>query len=220
MSQQINLFNPIFLAQKRHFSTVAMLKALALMLAGLVLVDILAVRQSSMLESLLADSARDVEQYRERLVGLSREFSRQGTSKTLEDDIVRSEERLRRRRELVNEMTTNVGGNTDGFSGYLSALARQSVQGVWLVGIEIDGKSNDLVIRGRALNSELVPAYVRSLSREPAFTGRALSSLQITAVTEAAGTNPLPAGRTPQRYLEFTLSIPLGAASATSKAAS
>src|SRR5712691_8951584 len=122
MSQQINLFNPIFLAQKKHFSTVAMLKALALILAGLVLVDIFAVRQSSMLESLLADSAHDIEQYRERLVTLSREFSRQGTSKTLEDDIARSEERLRRRRELVNEMTTNVGGNADGFSGYLSAL--------------------------------------------------------------------------------------------------
>jgi hypothetical protein len=35
MAQQINLFNPIFLQQKKHFSAVTMLQALGLLLAGI-----------------------------------------------------------------------------------------------------------------------------------------------------------------------------------------
>jgi Tfp pilus assembly protein PilN len=135
-----------------------------------------------------------------------------GTSRKLQEEIARTEEQLRRRSALLNELRTSVGGNVDGFSAYLTALARQSTQGVWLTGVEISGTSNDLVIKGKALDANLVPAYVRALSREPVFSGRSLSALQVTArerpAQAAAGAAPAP--REPSRYLEFTLNIPLG----------
>jgi hypothetical protein len=213
MSQQINLFNPVFLAQKKYFSAVAMLQALALVLGGMLLMEVFAVHQAGQLERQLASTVRDAEQQRERVVAIGKQFSGQGVSKSLEEEVARSEDTLRRRRDLVSEITTNVGGNTAGFSVYLTALARQTAQGVWLTGIEVSGRSNDIVIRGRALNPDMVPSYVRSLSREPAFAGRALSSLQVTARQEPApGGNPAaaPGIRGPSRYLEFTLNIPLG----------
>ena len=211
MSQQINLYNPVFRAQKKHFSALAMVQALGLVLAGLLVAYFSALHQTATLERLLADSARESAQRREQLVQLGRQFSDRGTSKKLEEDIARVEAQLRSRNELLGEMRTSVGGNVQGFSPYLRALARQTTQGVWLTGLEIGGASSDLVIRGRALNAELVPAYVRSLSRDPMFSGRSLSSLQVTARE-----SPAPQGAAtrsgPSRYLEFTLNIPLSEA--------
>lgn len=208
MSQQINLFNPVFLEQKKYFSALAMLQALGLVIGGVLLIEMFALHQAGQLQALLAGATRDAEQQREQVVAVGKQFSALGTSKALEEEVPRAEEQLRRRRELVSEMTTNVGGNVEGFSGYLSALARQRIGGVWLTGIEISGKASELVIRGKALNAELVPAYVRSLSQEEVFAGRAVSALQLTARDERA---PAPAPAVPLRYLEFNLSIPLGA---------
>ena len=56
-----------------------------------------------------------------------------------------------------------------------------------------------------------------SLSREPVFAGRALSALQITAVTANPRSEPAPGPAQPAlppRYLDFTLNIPLGEAPA------
>jgi hypothetical protein len=171
-----------------------------------------AVRQAAGLEQLLADSTRQSAQQRDQLVALGRQYSDQGTSKKLEEDIARVEAQLRRRTELLGEMKTNIGTNAEGFSKYLAALARQGTQGVWLTGIQVDGKSNDLVIKGRALRADLVPAYVRSLSRDATFSGRALSALQVTAREEAPRGNGATAPQAPAaplRFVEFTLNIPL-----------
>jgi hypothetical protein len=186
-----------------------------LVLAGMLAIYAFAAQQTRALEQLLGDSVRESEQRKQQLVALSRQYSDQGTSKKLGEDIARVEQQLRRRGELAQEMKTSVGRNVRGFSPVLSALARQTMHGVWLTGIEIGDKSSDLVIRGRALNAELIPAYVRSLRREEAFAGRSLSSLQVTAKEEAPRAAAGPVGtapQLPQRYIEFTLNIPLGQA--------
>jgi hypothetical protein len=219
MSQQINLFNPVFLAQKKYFSAAAMAQALGLVLAGMILLYVFAVRQASGLQSLLADANRQAAQQREQLVALGKQYSELGTSRKLEEDIVHVQAQLRKRTELLRELKANIGVNAEGFSGYLAALARQTTQGVWLTGIEVGGKSNDLVIKGRALEAELVPAYVRALSRDAVFAGKAVSALQVTAKEEPKRM-PAPASGTagadaaPPRYLEFTLNIPLSESAA------
>ena len=212
MSQQINLFNPVFLAQKKYFSAAAMAQALGLLLGGLVIIDVFAARQTASLQRALDETLRGAAQRRAQLIDLGRQFSDQGTSKKLQDEIARTEEQLRKRSDLLNDLKTSVGGNAGGFSTYLSALARQNTQGVWLTGLEISGASNDLVIKGKALNANLVPAYVRALSHEPIFSGRSLSALQVTAKEQGPQAAPggAPAVREPARYLEFTLNIPLG----------
>jgi len=210
MSQQINLFNPVFLAQKKYFSAAAMVQALGLLLVGLAIIDVFAVRQTASLQRALDETQRGATERRAQLVNIGRQYSDQGSSRKLQEEIARTEEQLRKRSALLNELRTSVGGNADGFSAYLAALARQSTQGVWLTGVEISGASNDLVIKGKALDANLVPAYVRALSREPVFSGRSLSALQVTAKEQPAQAAAGAAPREPSRYLEFTLNIPLG----------
>jgi Tfp pilus assembly protein PilN len=210
VSQQINLYNPIFLKQKPYFSAVAMLQALALVTSGSLAIYAYEAKQNRTLARVLADTEQQVLARRDQMVAFSKQFSEQGASRALLADVQSTEARLQERKALLDDVHTGAGGDTQGYSRYLRGLARQNVQGLWLTGAEIGGKANQIVIKGRALDSALVPTYIRALNREEPFTGRTVSELRLAAKTEAPPP-PAAAGasRTPARYIEFFLSIPL-----------
>lgn len=192
MSQQINLFEARFRRSKRRFSAAT----LACTLAGVAVLALalqqLYAYQNRSLQGALAQTDRRVVELRDQMARFARELSAQGPSGALGDEMVRLEERLRTRRALLSSLQTGAG-NAEGFSTYLAALARQTMDGVWLVGIEI---SADLVVKGRALQGELVPAYIGRLKQEESFAGRSVSELRMSAQ--------------PENHLEFSLSIALG----------
>lgn len=192
MTQQINLLDARLRPQQRHFSAAAVLAGLAAVLALCVVFQQLYAWQNRSLQAALAQMDARAAPLREQLVRFAKEFGGQGSSAALNDEIARVEEALRARRALLGSMRGGPG-EAEGFSHYLAALARQRQPGVWLTGIQIDGA---LVLRGRALDGDQVPAYIRGLNREEAFAGRAVSELRMAAQ--------------PEKQLEFLLSIPLG----------
>jgi Tfp pilus assembly protein PilN len=210
MSQQINLYNPIFLKQKHYFSALTMVQALAVVLVGALGIYAFEVWQNRTLERVLAETDQRVAAQREQLLKFAKEYSEQGASRALTDDLAKAEGRLQQRQALLSDLRTGVGGDIQGFSPYLGALAKQATPGVWLTGIEIGARGSSLVLRGRALESRMVPAYIRALNREAPMQGRAVGELQLTARGMEAGVAPatdINAG--PSRYIEFSLSIPL-----------
>jgi hypothetical protein len=211
VSQQINLFNPVFLRQKRYFSALAMVQALALIALGVAAIYAYEVRQNSILERVSAESEKQLLARRAQLLEFSRQVSDPGASKALTAELDAAEARLQERASLLEDVRTGVGGDVQGYSRYLSALARANVRGVWLTGLGIGGKSGDLVIKGRALEASLIPAYIRALNREEPFSGRRVSELRLDAKTEkpAAGSAKAEAPIGPERYIEFSLAIPL-----------
>jgi len=207
VAQQINLFNPIFLRQKLYFSAVAMAQALGLIALGVLAIYVYQVSQNAKLQRAAAEADRQLAERRAQLTAFARQTADAGSSKTLGAELDAAEARLVERRMLLDEVRTAAGGDALGYSRHLAALARASIPGVWLTGVEI-GKSAELTIKGRALDSALVPAYMSALNREPAFAGRRVSELKVTARTDT----PAPAGEKPAGpalYLEFSLSIPL-----------
>jgi Tfp pilus assembly protein PilN len=191
VSQQINLFDERFRRQKRHFSANTLVIALVAVFALAAAFQQLYAWQNRSLQASLAQTDARTAQLRDQVLRFAKEFGGQGSSAALGDEIARLEEALRVRRSLLSSMQTGAG-NADGFSIYLAALARRTTHGVWLTGIDIGG---DLVIKGRALDGEQVPAYIRLLNREEAFAGRAVSQLSLSAK--------------PGSHLDFSLSIPL-----------
>jgi hypothetical protein len=192
VSQQINLFDERFRRSRRRFSAATLAWTLAAVAVLAAATQQLYAYQTRSVQRVLAQTDRRVAELRDQMVRFGKELSAQGTSSALGDEMARVEERLRARRTLLSNMQTGAG-NAEGFSTYLAALARQTMDGVWLVGIEIDA---DLVVKGRALNGELVPAYIRRLNQEESFAGRSVSELRLSAK--------------PESHLEFSLSIPLG----------
>jgi hypothetical protein len=191
MSQQINLFDARFRPQKPHFSAATM--ALAVLAVALLTLGIreLYAYQNRSLEASLAQTDKRAAELREQAARFARELGDPGRSAAMADELARLEEQVRARRGLL----TGIQGGA-GFSPYLTALARQTMQGVWLTGMEIG--PNDLVLKGRVLQSELVPLYIERLNREPLFKGRVVSELRLAAKDDAG-----------RRYVEFSLQIPL-----------
>jgi type IV pilus assembly PilN-like protein len=203
MSQQINLFDARFRRQKPHFSALTMVLAVLAVSVLALLIRELYAYQNRSLEAALAQTDKRVAELRHQVVRVAREFSDQGRSSAVADELVRLEEALRMRRSLLDGIQGGASGGLEGFSPYLAALARQTMQGVWLTGVEIAGSGN-LVLKGRVQESELVPVYIQRLNREPLFKGRAVRELRLAAKDEAG-----------KRYVEFSLQLPLpkGAAS-------
>jgi hypothetical protein len=223
MAQQINLFNPIFLKQKKYFSAVTMLQALALLLAGIVAFYGYTLHETQALARVAEDTGRQFKAQGEQVVRLTQELSPQGRSKMLADEVVRTTARLKQREELLNALRTGGLGNTDGFARYLRAFARQAMSGVWLTGFSIGGDESVLLVNGRVLHPDLVPAYIRALNREEVMRGRRVAELRLTAREErdAAGTAAPGAGpaavpaAAPNRYVEFNLTAVRGNAAAS-----
>jgi len=70
-----------------------------------------------------------------------------------------------------------------GYSEYLRAFARQTVQGLWLTSIQIADGGAQLTMGGRALQADLVPVLIGRLKQESVLRGRPLEALAITKST-------------------------------------
>ena len=223
MAQQINLFNPIYLRQRKHFSAVAMLQALALLLVGILAFYGYTLRETQALERVAAETGRQLKAQSEQVGRLTQEFSPQGRSKMLADELARATVRLKQREDMVSVLRTGGLGNTDGFARYLSAFARQSMAGVWLTGFTIGGDEAELKVNGRVLQPDLVPAYIRALNREDVMRGRRVAELRLTAREERDKPDTVAPGAAPvapaaalaaRRYVEFSISAVRGDAAA------
>lgn len=213
MSQQINLYNPIFLKQEKHFSARTIVQALGLILAALGAFYAYALVQTRASESATREQRDRVAAQREQLVKLGPQFSPEGRSKALEAEVARLEAEVKARESVLAALSTGELGNTAGFSEFLAALGRRAVPGVWLTGMNVGEAGNDLQLNGRALRPELVPVYLKALSEEPMMRGRRVTEMKLAA--KVATPPPAPAGGAPsaapgpRRYIEFSVSAPL-----------
>ena len=223
MAQQINLYNPIFLKQKKYFSAFAMLQSLALLLGGILAFYGYARYEAQSLVRTAQDARRQADTQREQLARLTRDFSALGRSKLLEEETARMAARLKQREEMLGTLRTGGLGNAEGFAKYLAAFARHPMDGVWLTGLTIGGDGSNLLLNGRVLYADLVPAYIQVLNKEAVMRGRRVSELRMTAREEQpvatavpganAGNSPAPPPA-PLKFIEFSVIASRGAAGA------
>jgi Tfp pilus assembly protein PilN len=201
VSQQINLFSPIFLTQKKHFSALTMAQALGLIVLGSLAFFAYAYWQTTAITRQVADTTRRLALERARLERVAANYAPRGKSQLLQQEIARLETQMGARTQVLEVLKGGEFGRTAGFSEYFRAFARQAVDGLWLTGFNIKG--NDLEISGRALQPELVPTYLQRLQREPTMQGKTFANLEMS-VPKTEPTNK-GAPVTPPSYVEFTL---------------
>ncbi|BBP04007.1 hypothetical protein TPL01_16140 [Sulfuriferula plumbiphila] len=203
MSQQINLYNPLFRRQKKYFSTVTMLQALGLTLLGSLLVYGYAWYRTSELEQRSLQTAESYQATQVRLAQATAAFGPRQPSKLLQDEIVRTDGQVKARRQIIDLLGKGELGNTQGFSEYLRALSRQTLGGLWITGFHVSGTGSDMAINGRTLQPELVPVFINRLKKEPVLAGKTFSMLEMSLpeAGKAADGKPAP----PPPYIEFSL---------------
>lgn len=198
MSQQINLFNPAFVRQRKHFSLPAMLQGLGLIAVGSLFFFIYALYQVGQLGRQSEESARRFQAEQVRLGRHAAEFSPQRASQALQDEVRLLEKRVADQSELIEMMKSGAVGNTSGYSEYMRAFSRQVVEGLWLTGFKVSGDAAQISLSGAVLAPELLPAYIRRLSREDVMRGRTFATLQMRQ-PKVEGQGAIP------RHVEFTL---------------
>lgn len=177
MSQQINLFNPVFLKQKKVFSSVAMAQALGVLLVGALAMVAYGKQHVGALEKELQAVNAQLVRKQARQALVNTEFAPRQPRKELEAEVVAAEAQLRALQAVSGVLERGELGNTTGFSEYYKALARQHVSGLWLTGVSVAGA--DIGIRGRAMESSMIPGYINRLTRESVMQGKSFASLQI-----------------------------------------
>lgn len=209
MSQQINLFNPIFLRQEKYFSAKTMVESLVLILVALCAFYVYAHSEVRSFEDVAADAAHQLADTRDHFINLGGSLSPQRRSKLLEAQVARAEGELRGKQALLASLQAAAADKAQGYSQYFAAFARQTLPGVWLRGFSVADGGEVLSIRGRVLHPDLVPAYIHALNKEEVMRGRSVTRLKLVAHNEptpAANAAPQPG---PARYVEFELSMPL-----------
>ncbi|MGZ8304754.1 MAG: hypothetical protein ACXW2U_19790 [Telluria sp.] len=198
MSQPLTLFNPVFLKQKKVFSSVAMAQALGVLLVGALAMVAFGKQHVAALEKEAASLRLQLVQKETRRALVNAEFAPRTPSAAMAAQMVDAEARLRALGTVSGVLARGELGHAGGYSEYFRALARQDMDGVWLTGVSVANGGADIGIRGRALKGTMVPGYIGLLTREPVMQGKAFSSLQIAQGPQTDGTKAAP-------FVEFRL---------------
>jgi Fimbrial assembly protein (PilN) len=217
MSQQINLFNPIFLKQKKTFSAVNMLDAMALLLVGVAAFYAYASIETLNLDRQSVETARQYNLSKARLAESSARYAPKKFDAGLETEVTNLQAQLSARRATLDNLGIGLAAKDMNYAEYLRALARQALRGLWLTSFRVGKGGAEIEIVGRALQPELVPSYIRRLNQERVLQGRAFDSLSMTQRQEAlpADASQPAAAPASYSYTEFRLvsshdALPLG----------
>ena len=203
MSQQINLYSPIFRKQTKIFSATTMVQGLGLIVLVIAVFYYYVAAQSSLLELRAAESGQQLKSELERLKVYSARESPAERLKLLAERKKVLEETLASQSQALDSLKAGSFGRSEGYSDTLRALARISVDGVWLTRVDFAAGSGELSLSGRAVRAELVPAYLERVRADPLLRAQSFALLEVTRplpAPPAPGTPPAPV------LVEFTLS--------------
>ncbi len=186
MSQQINLLNPALIKQKDLLNT----NNIAITL-GLFLVLMLA--YYSYAQQQLASVVIQRNQAAEALSAMQAELQKavlihtpKAINNALLDQIKQLEHKESMQLEILQTVNQSSATPDKGYAALMHAFAKQSLDGLWLTGFNIDSHADKLNISGRTLQADLVPEYISRLGNEPALKGKLFAALNIhSAKTES-----------------------------------
>ncbi len=196
MSQQINLYQPIFRKEEKKFSTVAMLQAMGLVVVGVVALYAYTWWQIGALKDDLKRAEQQHASAAKRLADATQKFGQRTGPSSLDTEITRLESEVVAKQRIQEILRSGIFSNTRGFSDYFVSFARQYTPGVWLTGFDITGAAEQMTLAGRSTNPELVPRYMQKLSAEKTLSGIEFRVFQMN--------RPTADSKEPDaRYVEF-----------------
>ncbi len=207
MSQQINLLLP---ALRPRFDWLALPPVAAVTVLGIVLIGVAALFGAARSERLKAGEAEvknQVQAARQQIQSLGQKLGARQGDTTLDRQIAATRQAVAQRQEVLDLIARGDITRGMAYSGLLQGFARQTIDGVWLLGFGFADKGIEM--RGRLIDPALLPVYINRLNNEPAFAGRRFAALDMSGVEphdekhhDASGTASPPA---PTRYTEFAL---------------
>lgn len=210
MTQNINLYDPSLRTRR---DLLGLEPVLAMVVAAIVVVAAAGAwsrAAAARLESVAAGGAAEVQALQ---AGVQAKATKASTTKpelALQAQVAQAQRTLLEHRSALQALASSPVDREGGFAVRLEALARQSVDGLWLTGMQLH--QDDVVLKGRALQPHLIPVYVQRLDREASLQGRSFKALEVVRPLDGPSRSaaPTPGHDSPAApradYVEFTLS--------------
>ena len=206
MSQQINLFNPVFMKQRKYFSLLTMLQGLGMVIAGSLIFYGYAIYQVDQLKRQADENNKRYIAEQTRLTGFVAEFSPQHSMQLLQNEVQHLDRQVAEQDRIIETLKSGAVGNTTGYSEYMRAFSRQVVHGLWLTGFKVTGDAAQISLSGGVVNPQLLPVYIQRLGRERIMKGKTFSTLKMQqSRDDQAGGGVKAKASHARRYIEFTL---------------
>lgn len=189
MNQQINLYQPIFRRQKKVFSAIAMLQVCGIFMVVFASIYLYGQAKLQPLQEQSTQVRADIAKMNAQLSKMENTATAESPSKLLENEIARLSADLQKRQQIKDMLESQTLGNTAGLSSYMTAFARQHVQGMWLTKITVSNGGRNLGLQGKTLTSELLPQYLTRLAGEDVLNGLSFNVLNLSRPVDPA--NPL-----------------------------
>jgi len=212
MTQNINLCDPSLRARRDLLGFEPALTVLAVAVLCVALVAAGARWSLARLEPVAASSASELASQQAAVQALAAQAAGSKPDAALQTEIAGLQRTLTQRGAALRAVSEGAVDREGGFAGRLEALARQSIDGLWLTGVVL--RQDDVLLKGRTLTPSLIPVFVQRLDQEPSLQGRSFKALDVVRPLEApaagasaaalsAASSGTPAGHA--GFVEFTL---------------
>lgn len=169
----------MFRKQEKVFSAVAMLQIIVFFTVILIGIYAYSLNQLQPFHAELDKTLKQFDKLSKQIEIIAQALPRRTESKLIVNEIARLTKELQHRQKVKDALSNGSFGSTDGFSGYFEALAKAHISGTWLTGIHIAQGGAMLSFNGKSIDPELIPIYLKRLSKEPVFNKRAFNILEI-----------------------------------------
>jgi Tfp pilus assembly protein PilN len=191
MAQQINLYSPILLAPRRHFSARAMVQALALFGALLVAASGWTIASTASLRREMQRGVQAQTAERERLVqAIAARPSASGAA--LEQELAQLRQTVAQRQILLDELTRGRVFEGRSHAAVLRLVAQTVPPPVWLT--ELHASEGRLELVGLTLQPEALQSWLRRLAEDPLTAGQRLAAVKVERVPAQRADGRVPAG--------------------------
>ena len=182
MTRQINLFNPALRFKREWLTGKSLLNGIGVMVVLLGLYGGVVRWENQQLSGEASRVGGELGQMQEELTRLNQDIAARKVSSETEAALQRAEAALQGRERVLDALQSGALGSPEGFSEFLRAFARQSQDGLWMVGLQMAEGGRNIQLEGRTLNPDQIPGYIRGLNSEPTLRGRSFEALNVQLV--------------------------------------
>lgn len=197
--QQINLYLPELRPSQEKLTAANAGIGTGLFLALLILAGLWTWGQNLRAQARLAQLQQSEQAVEQSIQALTRALppSEAAALQRELDELVQQRSRRQRIFSLIHAQNL---GNRQGFSGLMTALARQHQAGLALEAFQFTGGGQMIALRGQAREAAAIPQYIQRLQTESALADSAFGRLSVERQSSglmAFQTGPAPAGERP-----------------------
>jgi len=179
MKQQVNLFQADLIAGRQQPAILNYLYGLIVLVVILTIFSITLLFDIDSNQAEISSTRQKLQQAQIKVQLLQVRYPRKQINTLLANKIKQSQDMQTSLKRIIRLLTDKTSDQTQGFSRYLSAFARQTLPNLWLTNIVVDAQTKNLRFSGSTYTPQNLPTLLQKLQSETIFHGKVFVKLQM-----------------------------------------